>query len=77
MKSVPITYEFNGKLSDLLGYAELSPDALRKIKAIIKAGMLPEFAIAFKGTPDENGVYHDAELVEISMIVRKPLHERR
>jgi hypothetical protein len=76
MKSVPITYEFNGNLNDLLGEARLSDEAIDRIKNIIEQGMLPEFAISFNGKINKNGFYHDVELIEISMIVRKTIkHE--
>jgi hypothetical protein len=35
-----------------------------------------EFAVGFIGEPDEDGVYKDAELVEISLVVKQKESEK-
>lgn len=71
---VPITRDFDdANLDSLMGWATLSDSGKEMIRKTIEAGMLPEFAITFYGEPDENGVYHDAELVSLSMIVREKI----
>jgi len=73
---VPITNEFDDSLKSLLGYAELHPEALKTIERFIETGIIPHFAISFIGEPDENGVYHKAELVSISMVTGRPPVEK-
>lgn len=66
MKKVPITTDFNS--TDLIGSAKFTEEGIKKLYQLIEAGTVPMFGIGFVGEPDENGVYHNAELMEVSML---------
>lgn len=73
MTKIPITKDFRDDVNSLMGYAELHPEAKATLEKFIETGIIPHFAISFIGEPDENGVYHNAELIGISMIAgREP-----
>ena len=68
---IPITQDFNSSdLDKTVGFAEIRPDKLKEINKILESGKLVEFAVGFISKFPEDGVYKDAELVEISMIVK-------
>lgn len=65
MKDFAVTQGWSERLEDVVGWLNLSEEAIKLIETA------PEnftFGISFIGTPDENGVYHDAELVGVSLI---------
>lgn len=65
---VPITTNFSNDLNDLIGKAEFTEEGIQEIHSLIEAGVIPTFAVGFVGEPDENGVYHNVELKEVSML---------
>ena len=68
MKTVPITTNFDKHTDSGLGTATFTEDGIKAIREMIEMGSIPSFAVGFIGEPDENGVYHNAELIEISMV---------
>lgn len=68
MKTVPITTNFDKHASSWLGTATFTKDGIKAIRGMIEMGLIPHFAVGFIGEPDENGVYHNAKLIEISMV---------
>lgn len=64
---IPITVDFD-QTGDILGGADFTPEGIKKIHEMIEAGFIPQFGVGFVGEPDENGVYHNVELKEVSML---------
>lgn len=65
MSKFMVTQGWSSLPADAIGTIELSEEA----KLLIEEN--PEqwaFGISFIGEPDENGVYHDAELIGVSLI---------
>lgn len=72
MKSVPITKNFDhSRLGSYMGDAHFSDEAFKEINDLLSSGIVMDFAVSFIGDPDEKGVYHNAELIGVSMIPRK------
>lgn len=69
-KTVPITKDFDNGLA--LGFATFDDDAYEKINKMLESGNVVEFAVGFLSKPKdlENGMYNNAELIEISMVVK-------
>ena len=74
---IPVTNNFSNDLNGVLGQMQLSEDAYKMINELIEAGVIPTFAVGFVGKPDENGVYTEVELKEVSMITEPHDDESR
>ena len=65
---IPATTNFNQRLEDVIGKIEFTEEGIKQVHSLIEAGVIPTFAVGFTGTPNEDGVYTDVTLMEVSML---------